>query len=248
MNKHYLAIALCAMATGTFASENTEINHSPVSAENLNYGDPTASFTTLGVSRSGDATQINGTLGLGDNIFQLDLGLADKNTNDDKLDYNYRGRYFHVTDGLGFSVDVLGDRASTTALAGMIYKFQVTDNILLFPMLSVGRTAVDVKEPLSPGIGINGQPTERVLKHKLDSTVYQAGLYGMYAFDAGHWLYANPRSTYVQQAKEWVTQVEVGGGYMVSDSVSVGFKVEHTAESDISRKDTTGWVQANYYF
>lgn len=185
----------------------------------------------LGVSRSGDATQINGMLGMGNNIFQLDLGLADKKTYDDKLDYNYRARYFHVTDGLGVSVDVLGDRNSTTALAGLIYKFQVTDNVMLFPMFSVGRTSAD-----------------EVGKETFKSTVYQAGLYGMYAFDAGHWLYANPKSTYVQQTKEWVPQVEIGGGYMVSDVVSVGFKVEHTAETKYLKKDTTGWLQANYYF
>lgn len=226
MKKTILGVALCALTAGAWASNSTQAE-----AEDINYGDPTASFSTVGVSRSGDATQLNGMLGFGSNIFQLDLGVADKKTSDGKLDYNYRGRYFHVTDGLGFSVDVLGDRNSTTALAGMIYKFQITDNIMLFPMLSVGRTAAD-----------------QAGKQTFKSTVYQAGLYGMYAFDAGHWLYANPKSTYVQQAKEWVPQVEVGGGYMVTDAVSVGFKVEHTAETKYLKKDTTGWLQANYYF
>ncbi|MGF1748567.1 hypothetical protein [Vibrio cionasavignyae] len=238
MHKHFLAIALCAIAIGTFASEKSETNHFNALTEDVNYGDPTASFTTLGVSRAGDATQLNGMLGLGNNIFQLDVGLADKKTVNDKLDYNYRARYFHVTDGLGFSVDVLGDTASTTALAGMIYKYQVTDNVLVFPMLSVGRTSADIKE----------QPTTNTLPYKLNSTIYQAGLYGMYAFDAGHWLYANPKSTYIDHAREWVAQVEIGGGYMLSETISVGFKVEHTAESGISLKDTTGWLQANYYF
>ncbi len=228
MKKTLLTVTLCAMTAGAFASNSTPTD---TAGEDINYGDPTASFSTLGVSRSGDATQLNGMLGMGNNIFQLDLGIADKKTSEGKLDYNYRGRYFHVTDGLGFSVDVLGDRNSTTALAGMIYKFQVTDNVMLFPMLSVGRTAAD-----------------EAGKQTFKSTVYQAGLYGMYAFDAGHWLYANPKSTYVQQAKEWVPQVEIGGGYMVSDVVSVGFKVEHIAETKYLKKDTKGWLQANYYF
>lgn len=226
MKKTILGVALCALTTGAFASNSTQAD-----AEDINYGDPTASFSTLGVSRSGDATQLNGMLGFGSNIFQLDLGVADKKTTDGKIDYNYRGRYFHVTDGLGFSVDVLGGRDNTTALAGVIYKFQVTDNIMLFPMLSVGRTSAD-----------------EAGKETFKSTVYQAGLYGMYAFDAGHWLYANPKSTYVQQSKEYVNQVEIGGGYMVTDVVSVGFKVEHTAETNTMKKDTTGWLQANYYF
>ncbi|MCL9774146.1 hypothetical protein [Vibrio methylphosphonaticus] len=238
MKKTILTVVISSLAFGAYAEEattkNTELAQSD-SVEDINYGDPTASFSTLGLSRSGDATQINGMLGFGANIFQLDVGVADKKTVDDKIAYNYRARYFHVTDGLGFSVDVLGDRDSTTALAGMIYKFEITDNFLLFPMLSIGRTHVDEKNT-------------HAVTDKQDSNIYQAGLYGMYAFDARHWLYANPKSTYVQRASEWLTQIEVGGGYMVTDSVSVGFKVEHTAESDISRKDTTGWVQANYYF
>ncbi|GAL31874.1 hypothetical protein JCM19240_5305 [Vibrio maritimus] len=243
MKKTLLTVTLCAMTAGAFASNSTPAD---TAGEDINYGDPTASFSTLGVSRSGDATQLNGMLGMGNNIFQLDLGLADKKTYDDKLDYNYRARYFHVTDGLGVSVDVLGDRNSTTALAGLIYKFQVTDNIMLFPMLSVGRTSADWKEN-----GVNWNPGTAdiyVKDQNFDSNVYQAGLYGMYAFDAGHWLYANPKSTYVQQTKEWIPQVEIGGGYMVSDVVSVGFKVEHTAETKYLKKDTTGWLQANYYF
>ncbi|MBY6196080.1 hypothetical protein [Vibrio hangzhouensis] len=228
MKKPILSVALCLLTAGAFASKQTELQ---LVSDDINYGDPTASFTTVGISRSGDATQLNGMLGLGNNIFQLDLGVADKKTSDGKIDYNYRGRYFHVTDGLGFSVDVLGDRNSTTALAGMIYKFQVTDNVMLFPMLSVGRTSSD-----------------ETGKETFKSTIYQAGLYGMYAFDAGHWLYANPKTSYVQQSKEWVPQVEIGGGFMVSDAVSVGFKVDHTAESQFSRQDTVGWLQANYYF
>lgn len=228
MKNPILSVALCLLTAGAFASNQTEL---PLVSDGINYGDPTASFTTVGISRSGDVTQLNGMLGLGNNIFQLDLGVADKKTFDGKIDYNYRGRYFHVTDGLGFSVDVLGDRNNTTALAGMIYKFQLTDNVMLFPMLSVGRTFSD-----------------ETGKETFKSTVYQAGLYGMYAFDAGHWLYANPKTTYVQQSKEWVTQVEIGGGFMVSDAVSVGFKVDHTAESQFSKQDTVGWLQANYYF
>lgn len=243
MKKPILSVALCLLTAGAFASNQTELQ---LVSDDINYGDPTASFTTVGISRSGDATQLNGMLGLGNNIFQLDLGVADKKTSDGKIDYNYRGRYFHVTDGLGFSVDVLGDRNSTTALAGMIYKFQLTDNVLLFPMLSVGRTSADWKE-----LGTNWNPGRADLyirDREFDSNLYQVGLYGMYAFDAGHWLYANPKTSYVQQSKEWVPQVEIGGGFMVSDAVSVGFKVDHMAESQFSKQDTVGWLQANYYF
>jgi hypothetical protein len=61
-------------------------------------------------------------------------------------------------------------------------------------------------------------------------------------------LYANPKATYVSRAKDFVPQIEVGGGYMINSSFSVGFKIDHTAESKISKKDTVGWLQASVYF
>lgn len=49
--------------------------------------------------------------------------------------------------------------------------------------------------------------------------------------------------------KENVTQVEMGGGFMVADNMSVGFKVDYTAKGGLmTEDDTTTWVQANYYF
>lgn len=92
-----------------------------------------------------------------------------------------------------------------------------------------------------------------------DSALAQAGIYGMYGFDGGHWLYANPKSTYHAEGQTFTNQIEVGGGYMVADKISVGFKVEHTAKIKGSEKnglgvgndtkaDTVTWLQANYYF
>ncbi|RKF18095.1 hypothetical protein DBZ36_12730 [Alginatibacterium sediminis] len=218
MKKSTLALLLALASTGAFAADTT-----PAAQEEVNYGDPTASFSTLGVSASKDTTQLNGMMGLGANIFQLDLGADNK-----KGDVNYRGRYFHVTDGLGYSVDVLGDKNSTTALAGMIYKFQVTDNISIFPMASLGYTDTKAK-------GAN-------------STLAQAGVYAMYGFDDGHWVYANPKTTYHVKNKQFINQVEVGGGLMVADKVSVGAKIEYTAKYGNQPEDTVAWIQANYYF
>ncbi|MDN2480847.1 hypothetical protein [Vibrio agarivorans] len=198
--------------------------------ETVNYGDPTASFSSLGVSGTEGKFQVNGMVGLGKHIFQLDLGY-DKDT--DKG--NYRGRYFHVTEGLGYSVDVLGDKDSTTGLAGVIYKMDITDNISLFPMASVGYTSAKDDKGA-----------------KSESALAQAGLYGMYAFDSGHWVYANPKATYHEQSKEWLPQFEVGAGYMIMDNASIGTKVEYTAESSkkglVKESDTVAWLQANYYF
>lgn len=230
-NKLAIATIITATTFGAVANEK---------AEDVNYGDPTASFSTVGVSRADGQTQLNGMMGFdGGHIISADLGVADKKTADDKVDYNYRLRYFKVNDGLGYSVDVLGDRESTTALAGVMYKFQVTDNISVFPMLNVGRTSIkdDVQLPILP-----------VDESYSNSNLAQAGVYAMYGFDAGHWLYVNPKATYVAKAKETVTQVEMGGGFMVSDNVSLGFKIEHTAATNLTPKDTTSWIQASVYF
>jgi hypothetical protein len=198
----------------------------------VNYGDPTASFSTVGISASKDTTQLNGMMGFGSNIFSLDLA-ADNKTGD----MNGRGRYFHVTDGLGYSIDVLADANSQTVLGGLIYKFQVSDNISIFPMLSGGAT--QVKRPMED--------------NKYDrSGIAQAGVYAMYGFDAGHWLYANPKTTYHLKNKEFINQIEVGGGFMVTNNISVGAKVEYTAEHKNQfgsmKADTVTWFQANYYF
>ncbi|MDO6541399.1 hypothetical protein [Photobacterium sanguinicancri] len=234
------AVLVAAMAMNVAAQEQAQ--------EDINYGDPTASFSTLGVSASKDHTQLNGMYGSGSNIFQLDLGV--KNKTDDKGkggDVNYRGRYFHVTDGLGYSVDVLGgqtnlqngDKSTTnTVLAGLIYKFQVTDNISVFPMASVGYTRSD-NEPKS---GASSKSTD---------TLYQGGIYAMYGFDEGHWVYVNPKVTHMRKANANLAQVEAGGGFMVAEKVSVGAKVEYTAKNtklNMDKDDTVAWLQANYYF
>ncbi|MBM7035608.1 hypothetical protein [Vibrio ulleungensis] len=223
MKKLLLALSMTALCGAAVANEKA--------TEEVNYGDPTASFTTLGVSASEGGTQLNGMIGLGSNIFQADIGVDNKTG-----DLNYRGRYFHVTEGLGYSVDVLGDANTTTALAGAIYKFNVTDNIKLFPMASVGYT----------------KSKDTVAGATSESALGQAGLYGMYGFDDGHWIYANPKATYHADSKEWLPQVEVGGGFMILNNASIGAKIEYTGESTKKglspKEDTVAWLQANYYF
>ncbi|WP_028771908.1 hypothetical protein [Shewanella waksmanii] len=228
MKKSLTSVALISLLTATSAFANEE-----AAKEEVNYGDPTASFTTVGVSASKDVTQLNGMMGLGSNIFQLDISRNNKSG-----DLSGRGRYFHVTDGLGYSVDVIGDENNQTVLGGLIYKFQVTDNISIFPMLSAG-----------------GTQNKRIgEKDKYDrSGLAQAGVYAMYGFDAGHWLYVNPKTTYHFKDKTFTNQVEVGGGFMLLDNVSVGAKVEYTGEVKNKHgfnmpEDTVTWIQANYYF
>ncbi|GDY24870.1 hypothetical protein AHAT_07600 [Agarivorans sp. Toyoura001] len=231
MKKTLLALSIVSLSTVAMAEDN-------VANGDVNYGDPTATFSSVGVSRSSDRTQLNSTFGWGaGNMIFADLGAGDKKDAEGKIDYDYRLRYFKVNDGLGYSVDVMGDRNTTTAMAGGMYKFDVTNNISLFPMLYGGYMSSKVEMQTDDG------------KEKFkDSTLVQAGLYAMYAFDDGHWLYANPKATYITRAKDYVPQIEVGGGYMVLDNVSVGFKVEHTADSKVSKKDTVTWLQASMYF
>ncbi|WP_047043294.1 hypothetical protein [Vibrio mexicanus] len=243
MKKSLLALMLASVSVGALANDTP-------AQEEVNYGDPTASFSTVGISGAQDKGQLNLMYGAGSNIFQLDLGFdrtkdAEGKRPESKDVFNYRGRYFHVTEGLGYSVDVLGGADKTTVLGGAIYKMPLTDNITVFPMLSAGYTAS--KD------GKNAVGLEK------DSALAQAGIYGMYGFDGGHWLYANPKSTYHAEGETFTNQIEVGGGYMVADRISVGFKVEHTAKIKGSEKnglgigndtkaDTVTWLQANYYF
>lgn len=244
MNKSIVAIALSSLAFGAAAAHEAP-------QENINYGDPTASFSTLGASRSNNATQINGMYGAGSNIFQLDLTRADKSG-----DISYRGRYFHVTDGLGYSVDVIGDKDSTAALGGIIYKIPLTDNVSIFPMLSAG--VIKEKDTYTTKVVRDGKGgyALNTTKNNNGDTLIQGGLFALYAFDAGHWLYANPKVTRTFDAKATIPQIELGGGYMVTESVSVGFKIEHTGKFDSGKgaqrvavkADTVSWFQANYYF
>ncbi|MDO6762595.1 hypothetical protein [Agarivorans sp. 1_MG-2023] len=232
MKKTILAVAILTLPLTVLAEQTSEAE------TDINYGDPTATFSSLGVSRSNDRTQINSTFGWGaGHMIFADLGAADKKDADNKVDFDYRLRYFKVNDGLGYSVDVMGDRNTTTALVGGMYKFDITPNISLFPMLYAGKMSSKIDMPI--------KDSTETFK---DSNLVQGGLYAMYAFDDGHWLYANPKATYVSRAKDFIPQIEVGGGYMVLDNVSVGFKVEHTADSKVSKKDTVGWLQASMYF
>ncbi|UPQ89517.1 hypothetical protein [Vibrio sinaloensis] len=243
MKRSLLALLLAGISAGAMANQAPE-------QQEVNYGDPTASFSTVGISGTQDKGQVNMMYGAGANIFQLDLGFdntkdADGKRPDSKDAFNYRGRYFHVTDGLGYSVDVMGSADSTTVLGGAIYKFTVTDNVMVFPMLSAGYSA--------------SKDGKNKIGLEKDSAIAQAGLYAMYGFDSGHWLYANPKTTYHVEGQEFTNQVEVGGGYMLTDNISVGFKVEHTGKikgtvknglgvGKDKKEDTVTWLQANYYF
>lgn len=188
-----------------------------VMAEDTNYGDPTASYRGLGVQRTNDGTQVSGVFGTGEHIASADFGLQDNGK-----DYNYRVRYFNVDqdNGFGVSVDLLGNNDSTGLLGGMVQKFALSDNVIIVPMLAAGMVTSDL--------------------------VAQGGLYGMYAFDSGHWLYANPKTTYLSESKAWTKELELGGGYMLTDVSSLGFKYETKTLKGVS--DRKAWVNLYYYF
>ena len=229
-----LSVALLSATAG--------LSQQVVASDDVNYGDPTASFSTLGVSRTNDASMINFQMGFGKNIIQFDYGFNDKQLSNNGTErraegnQNYRGRIFHVTDGLGFSATATGSinadgSRSDAVFAGALYKFAVSDNVMVFPMLDVGH-----------------QISKDANGNKSKTNIVQPGLYAMYAFDSGHWLYANPKMQYVVADKEWVSSAELGGGYMLTDNVSVGFRVDHTAKTDKKKEDTKFLLQANYYF
>ncbi len=120
---------------------------------------------------------------------------------------------------------------------------------MIFPMMGVGKTQVNNK------IGRADESS---------SNIVQPGVYAMYAFDAGHWLYANPKMTHTlskpngfgakdkYDANTW--EVELGGGYMINDWSSAEFKIEHKFANNTSingvkgKDDTTAWIKYAIYW
>lgn len=247
MKKTLLAVALVSTfaanaayldeETGeTVVPENPELLGEPAQ-EKVNYGDPTASFKGFGLTTGSKGfKQGNFVYGSGDHIFSGDVG-----TSGDK-DITYRARYFNIDreTNIGWSVDVLGDyknhdgvkTSSNAFLAGGLYKMDF-GNIIVAPMAYAGYATGDTQRKDEPGS-----------KLKADSYLGQAGVYAMYGFEAGHWLYVNPKTTYAFKDKNFNNQIEVGGGFMVTDSSSLGFK------SELSKygKDKTDFLNTvNYY-
>ncbi|MGV2986584.1 hypothetical protein ACE1OE_02985 [Vibrio sp. E150_011] len=227
MKKSILAITLAAISMNVFSADNNE-------AEQQNYGDPTTIYTMLGGSFSENSAQANVTIGGGQNLFFGDLGIDKDNTVD------YRFRYFRLNEAgnAGWSIETLGDDNINTVMAGGVYKFEISDHFSLFPMLYGG--AMTSKHAI-------GSKDGSISSFK-DSTVLNGGLYALYAFDEGHWLYANPRAHYVHEARETIPQLEIGGGYMVNDDISVGFRVMSQGETKINDADTSVSAQFSYYF
>ncbi|CCN68715.1 hypothetical protein [Vibrio nigripulchritudo] len=222
------AAVVCAIVSGC-ALFHSCATMAEETQNDVNYGDPTASYRGLGVQRTNDGTQASLVFGTGEHIASADFGLQDNGK-----DYNYRVRYFNVDqdNGFGLSVDFIGgktsDTTSTGLLGGMVQKFELSPNVMLVPMLAAGKV----------GAQDNG--------HQVDSWIAQPGLYAMYGFDAGHWLYANPKATYVYEAKDWTNEIELGGGYMLTDESSIGFKHELSIVN--GKTDSKTWVNLYYYF
>ncbi|USD67073.1 hypothetical protein [Vibrio sp. SCSIO 43136] len=210
----------------------------PVLADEVNYGDPTASYTGLGLSRTSDKTQFNAIYGLGTHIFTADITVLDDKDPVTDGQVSARGRYFYLSDGLGYSLDIIGDNVSIGAIAGLMYKMQVTKNILVFPMAGIGYGAAELSLD-KPSVSE-------------DSMMNQFGIYGMYAFDSGNWVYANPKTTYINDFKTRYNELEIGGGVMIMPQASLGVKIEQILNFDsvgVESGDATQvWVNANYYF
>lgn len=243
-----LSFAITATSFNVIANEVNEqdiaittASSEGVDEQKVNYGDPTASYRGLGIQRSNDYTQLSGVFGAGEHIASFDAGLGDNGSN-----YNYRGRYFNVDQdsGFGWSIDLLGSRdktdtgetSNTALLGGLVQKFELTPNVMLVPMLAAGKSWLKTEQ----------KRNNQNIKSEQDSWIAQPGVYLMYGFDAGHWLYANPKATYINETKKWTQELEVGGGYMVTDSSSLGFKYEVSKYR--GHTDSKGWVNYYLYF
>ncbi|GLP96036.1 hypothetical protein [Paraferrimonas sedimenticola] len=241
------AVSLALLSANALAEEKKE---------DINYGDPTAVYKSVGVSVSNsNAVQGNLIYGAGKNVVMADLTsqYKDAKKGDGSKGINYRARYFYVNDGLGASVDLIGTHNqnidSTQAVAGLMYKMQITDNFMFFPMLNAGVQQDKYKIP--------GSETYQ-------TGIIQPAFFAMYAFDEGHWLYLNPRYTIATNKREEVLegdkfdagtlQIELGGGYMLNEWSALEVKVEHTVANKTvtlgqkQKDDTVGWLKYSIYF
>ncbi|GLP95703.1 hypothetical protein [Paraferrimonas sedimenticola] len=229
------------IALGLFATAATAVNAAEQKEEQVNYGSPTAIYTSGGVSLADGHVQGNFNIGAGQHMFFADVGhkkTANPATGKSEHNIDYRARYFFLTESgkAGLSIESLGDNFSNTTMAGGLLAFNLTDAISIYPMAYVGKQTNKYAVTLEDGTSFK------------DSNVANVGLYAMYAFEAGHWLYANPRAMYVQEAKETVPQLEAGLGYMVRDNMSVGLRVTTVGATKISQKDTAVAAQFSVYF
>ncbi|CAM4136318.1 hypothetical protein [Vibrio agarivorans] len=227
-------------------AENPELlgDSSGSQEEKVNYGDPTASYTGLGLERAGSNSKVTGVWGMGEHIITGEVGYHHRDKN-----VNFRGRYFNIDrdTNFGWSVDAMGHKAkkdgvsdsSLVGLVGGLYKWQATDNIIIAPMLYAGYGSLSVE----------GKQDGDKKKYSRSSGLIQTGVYGMYGFEAGHWLYANPKTTYIENApmkasERFQNEIELGAGFMVSDNQSLG--VKYTV-SKLGSKKTETQGAVNYY-
>ncbi|MFA0087829.1 hypothetical protein [Vibrio sp. 10N.261.51.F12] len=216
--------------------------------EEINYGDPLASFKSAGVSVSNEKSiQFNGMYGVNGHIGILDLTRTEGDkASGEGVGLGYRARYLNVDDGLGLSIDIIGNHNnlsdSTIGVVSAVYEFQV-GNFMFFPMVGVGQMEIKGKKAGAD---------------KYSTSIVQPGLHAMYAFDEGHWLYANPKITHALKAPTGADnsfdhntlELEIGGGYMLNDWSSAEFKVENSFKNSNpnSKNETTGWVKYAVYF
>lgn len=238
MKKAVLASVMAAtLATPALADQ--------AQSSNQNYGDPTNAYTGLSVGQSfngdRDVMAQAGFKALGgNNILLAELGsISERNISGSKP-LSIRARYFYIHQtGLGFNLDYKSagndndyDWKTSTLVAGVNYKFDVTDQFLVMPMLNFGRADV----------AINGLVSEK-------SDVTQAGAYFMYGFQAGHWVYANPTYTYLSEPRDYMTALEVGAGIMLTSNTSMGLKNETQFSGGMNDKtENRTTIQASIYF
>ncbi len=231
MKKVVLALSLAAAASAVLAEDT------------VNYGDPLASYSGLGIQQSFARDNMKNTTasfvyGGGSHIFSGDLG------SNFKGDINYRARYFNVDQesGFGWSVDALGGKVKSsfgtsynnTVLAGVVQKFDITDSFIVVPMVYGGKAFINDKDKAGK-------------KSNNDSWLGQGGVYVMYGFEAGHWVYANPKSTYLTSGKKWHNALELGAGYMLTENQSLGAKYE-LSKLEGSKSDSKATINYFFYF
>ncbi|EEX93778.1 hypothetical protein VIOR3934_00275 [Vibrio orientalis CIP 102891 = ATCC 33934] len=195
----------------------------------INNGDPLAARKSFGLSRAYDATRIRGAYGEDAHLFTLDFGFNNKRQR------NYQVEYTYLSDSdQGVSIEFLGsdgdDRNGFGSTVSYAQKLTLHDNVMIVPKVGIG--------------SLFGRLKDGKTNTDADSVILKSSLHTMYSFDSGHWLYAKPQTAYINHANAWSSNLELGGGYMLNDHTSVGFKYDITHFKGHS--EAKGWFEISY--
>ncbi|WP_394151907.1 hypothetical protein [Vibrio maritimus] len=144
-----------------------------------------------------------------------------------------RTRYFNMQDGLSYTGDIIFDANFTVATAGVMYNISFDSGWIVSPMLAAG---------------YNPYRDPSAVKSENGTAIAQPGLFLQWNHQKGRF-YMNPKSTYFNKDKAWVSQLELGADMNIGKQFSAGLKWDWTDKSILTPSgSSTLWLRTNYTF